>query len=222
MRERGNRVRRCLAVAAISLCVGSAGCSTYSLSDQNGVLPLAKHRRANEGKLAVALFEYVPDDPKDADKVTQGDLLALQRVLVGGFDQTDIFSSVAAADSAERAGLLDPNADYVLDGRITNFRFEKNWVPTFFPVHVGMSFITLTGYTIFGGPTTATIVRMSVDFELRDSATGETVALFTERYTSTRAVNIYSKGAENPYDNPNLVLAQMIDSAAKRMAVAIP
>jgi hypothetical protein len=211
-----------MTVAALSLCMVSAGCSTYSLSDQSGVLPLAKHRRANDGKLAVALFEYVPDDPDDADKVTDGDLLALQRVLLNGFDQTDIFSSVVAADGTETLGAVDSQGDYVLDGRITNFRFEKNWVPTFFPVHVGMSFITLTGYTIFGGPTTATIVRMSVDFELRDGATGETVALFTERYTSTRAVNIYSKGAENPYENPNMVLAQIIDSAAKRMAVAIP
>ena len=63
----------------------------------------------------------------------------------------------------------------LLDGRITEFWFYKNWVPTLFPIHLGMSFLTFTGYTLFGGPTSATIVRFTVHFELRSAGSGEVI-----------------------------------------------
>jgi hypothetical protein len=138
--------------------------------------------------------------------------------VVAGIDQSNIFARVEISSEAGAPA----GADFLLGGRITRFWFEKNWVPTFFPIHLGLSFFTFTGYTLFGGPTTATVVRFSVEFHLQRADTGEEIAVFDENYRSTRAVNIYSKGAENPYDNPNLVFAQVIGSAATRIAAALP
>jgi hypothetical protein len=61
-----------------------------------------------------------------------------------------------------------------------------------------------------------------VHFEVRSAGSGEELVAFDENYRSSRAVNIYSKGGENPYDNPNLVLAQVITSAAMKIAASLP
>src|SRR5262245_46377440 len=188
-------------------------CTTFHLREQQGVLPIQKQRRASEATLVVLPFSFAPEDPDDAHDLSPDDLATWQRMVATGIDQANIFARVDTADlGAER-----PAADYVLGGRITSFRFQKNWVPTFFPIHLALSFFTFTGYTLFGGPTTATIVRFSSVFHF-DLGSGETIAAFNETYRSTRAVNVYSKGAENPYDNPNLVFAQIISSVATRVA----
>lgn len=195
-----------------------AGCSSFALREQSGVLPIQKQRRASEAALLVMPFSYAPEDPKDADDLTPADLLLWRRLVASGIDQSNIFATVAAApESGAR-----PPADYLLSGRITRFRFEKNWVPTFFPIHLGLSFFTFTAYTLFGGPTTATIVRFSTEFQLQRADTGEEIVTFDENFRSTRAVNVYSGGAENPYDNPNLVFAKVIESAAIKIAAALP
>jgi len=163
-------------------------------------------------------FPYTAEDPDDASDLTPADLLRWQQILVSGIDQTNIFALVEAASE----GTTPPADGYILSGQITNFRFQKNWVPTFFPIHLGLTFFTFTGYTLFGGPTTATIVRFSTHFELQDARSGDRIIAFDENYRSTRAVNIYSKGAENPYDNPNLVFAEVISSAAIKIAAVLP
>jgi hypothetical protein len=195
-----------------------AGCSTFRLREQSGVLAIAKQRRASDDTLQVMPFPYTPEDPKDSADLTPEDLSRWQELLASAIDQSNVFAVVQAAPaSGSPAG-----NGYVLMGRITNFKFEKNWVPTLFPIHLGLSFLTFTGYTLFGGPTTATIVRFAVHFELRHAGSSELVTEFDESYRSTRAVNIYSKGAENPYDNPNLVFAQVVTSASMRIAAALP
>jgi hypothetical protein len=196
----------------------AVGCSTFSLSEQSGYLAVPKHRRAQDAALVVLPFAFAPEDPDDADRLTERDLVKWQQMLASGLDQTNIVGSVATVP----AGEVPASGDYALGGRITRFRFQKNWVPTFFPIHLGLSFFTFTGYTLFGGPTTATVVRFAVEFELTDARSGELIRSFSENFTSTRAVNIYSKGSENPYDNPNLVFSKVVDSAATKIASALP
>jgi hypothetical protein len=188
------------------------------LREQTGVLAVGKQRRASEATLLVMPFPYAPEDPKDASDLTPDDLARWQQLLASGIDQSDIFAVVDVAP----AGGAAPADGYVLSGRITRFSFQKNWVPTFFPIHLGLSFLTFTGYTLFGGPTTATVVRFAVHFEVRSAGSGGEVVAFDENYRSSRAVNIYSKGVENPYDNPNLVFAQVITSAAMKIAASLP
>jgi len=207
-----------IALLLLLLSVPGAGCTSFSLHEQSGVLPMPKLRRAAEASLVVLPFTYAPEDADDAGDLTPADLSKWQNLLVSGLDQANVFATVEAAPEAGSP----PAAEYVLSGRITRFQFQKNWVPTFFPIHLGLSFLTLTGYTAFGGPLTATIVRFATDFELVRADTGERLAAFDESYRSTRAVNVYTKGSENPYDYPNLVFARVIESAAQKMAAALP
>jgi hypothetical protein len=195
-----------------------AGCSTFTLAEQTGVLPIQKHRRATDETLAVLPFSFEPDDPDDASDLGGADLVKWESLLASGLDQSNIFANVITFSGDESQS----PSDYVLGGRITRFRFQKNWVPTFFPLHLGLSFFTFTGYTLFGGPTTATIVRFTVEFELKRVDSGETLVTFDRNYRSTRAVNVYSKGVDNPYNNPNLVFAHIVESAATAIAEALP
>jgi hypothetical protein len=110
----------------------------------------------------------------------------------------------------------------MLGGRITRFRFQKNWIPTLISIHLSLSFLTFTGYTLFGDATAATAVHFSVDFELKDVRSGELIHSFEEGFTSTRKINVYSEAAENPYENPNLVFSKLVDSAATKIASALP
>lgn len=205
-------------IALLLVPILSAGCTAFSLSEQSGTLPIAKQRRASDETLAVLPFPYQPADPDDASDLGAEDLAKWQNLLVAGLDQANIFAKVIPVSAGEPS----PSSDYVLDGRITNFRFQKNWVPVFFPLHLGLSFFTFTAYTLFGGPLTATIVRFTVEFQLRRADSPESIASFEKSYRSGRAVNVYSKGAENPYDNPNLVFANIIESAAMAIAVSLP
>jgi hypothetical protein len=207
-----------LVALTLAVAIGPAGCVGFSLREQSGVLPIQKQRRASEGTLLVTPFPYEPPNPKDASDLTPEDLEVWQQLLVSGIDQSNVFAKVEAAPAQGSP----PAADFVLSGRITRFRFQKNWVPTFFPIHLGLSFFTFTAYTLFGGPTTATIVRFTVDFHLERADTGQEILAFDQNYRSTRAVNVYSKGVDNPYDNPNLVFAQVIGTAATRIAAALP
>lgn len=202
----------------LAVPIAAAGCTSFQLREQEGVLPIGKQRRASEDTLYVMPFPYQPEDPKDASDLTQEDLSRWYELLVSGIDQANIFAVVEAAP----ANGAPPASGYTLDGHITEFWFYKNWVPTLFPIHLGMSFLTFTGYTLFGGPTSATIVRFNVHFELKRAGSAEVITSFDENYRSTRALNVYTKGSENPYDNPNLVFAQVITSATMKVAAALP
>jgi hypothetical protein len=202
----------------LTIPIVAAGCTSFQLREQEGVLPIGKQRRASEDTLYVTPFPYRPEDPKDASDLTPEDLSRWHELLVSGIDQANIFALVEAAPTSG----APPANGYLLDGHITEFWFQKNWVPTLVPIHLGMSFLTFTGYTLFGGPTSATIVRFNVHFELRRAGSGELITAFDENYRSIRALNVYTKGSENPYDNPNLVFAQVVTSAAMKVAAALP
>jgi hypothetical protein len=207
-----------LAEAVAVLLTLAVGCSTLSLSEQSGSLAVPEHPRARDAALVVLPFAFTPEDPDDAGRLTEHDLARWQTMLAAGLDQTNILESVVAASSSG----TPPAGDYALGGRITRFQFRKSWVPTFFPIHLSLSFLTFTGYTLFGGSTAATVVRFSVDFELTDARSGELIRPFQEDFTSARKINVYSEAAENPYENPNLVFSKIVDSAATKIASALP
>jgi hypothetical protein len=206
-------------VGAVAVLLTLAvGCSTFSLSEQSGSLAVSKHRRARDAALVVLPFAFAPEDPDDADRLSERDLAKWQQMLAAGLDQTNILEFVVVASG----GGAPPAGDYTIGGRITRFRFQKSWIPTFIPIHLTLSFLTFTGYTLFGGATAATVVRFTVDFELTDVRSGGLIQSFEEDFSSIRKINVYSEAAENPYENPNLVFSKVIDSAATKIAAAFP
>jgi hypothetical protein len=204
--------------AVAILLTFAVGCSTFSLSEQSGDLLVASHPRARDATLVVRPFAFAPADPDDAGRVTERDLARWQQILAAGLERTNLLESVVAApgDGAPATG------DYALGGRITRFEFRKSWVPTLIPIHLGLALLTFTGYTLFGGPTAATVVRFSVEFELEDLRSGELIRSFEEDFASARKINVYSVAAENPFENPNLVFSKVVDSAAAEIASALP
>ena len=206
-------------VGAVAVLLTLAvGCSTFSLSEQSGDLAVPEHRRARDAALVVLPFAFAPEDPDDAGRLTEHDLARWQRMLAAGLDQTNILESVVVASG----GGAPPAGDYTISGRITRFRFQKSWIPTLIPIHVSLSFLTFTGYTLFGGATAATVVRFSVDFEVTEVRSGELIQSFEEDFSSIRKINVYSEAAENPYENPNLVFSKVVDSAATEVASLFP
>jgi len=208
---------RAVLLSALTTLIAIPGCATFDLSKQTGVLPIQKQREATSETLAVCGFRYEPQKSNDTP-LDAMDLQKWQSMVVAGIDQASIFGKVVSCSGDE----IPAAASYVLDGRITRFRFQKNWVPMFFPLHLGLSFFTFTGYTLFGGPTTMTIVRFAVEFELRKVDTNEVVLSLNKNYRSTRAVNIYSKSIGNPYSNPNMVFAEILGESAMAIAAALP
>jgi hypothetical protein len=196
----------------------AVGCTTFSLSEQSGDLAVTSHPRARDAALVVLPFAFAPEDPEDASRLTKHDLASWQRILTAGLDRTNLLESVVAAPG----GGAPATGDYALGGRITRFQFRKSWVPTLIPIHLSLSFLTFTGYTLFGGPTAATVVHFSVDFQLEDLRSGEIIHSFEEDFASTRRINVYSEAAENPYENPNLVFSKVVDSAAAKITSALP
>jgi hypothetical protein len=150
--------------------------------------------------------------------MSAADLARWHDVLVDGLNQSNIFSEVVKANGEH----VPDTASYVIDGRITRYSFRKNWVPTFFPFHLGLSFITLTGYTWLAGPTTVTMVEFETVVDLKDSKTGATIKNFRVPYKDTSTLNVYSKDTNNPYGNPNLVFSQVISTMANEIAAALP
>jgi hypothetical protein len=210
------RVRAAL-LSILTLLIAIPGCSTFHLSEQTGFLPMQKQRGATDEILAVCGFTHEVLDSGD-NPLEALDLQKWQSVVVMGMNQANIFADVVSCSGEE----IPEVASYVLSGKIERFRFQKNWFPTFFPLHLGLSFFTFTGYTLFGGPTTMTIVRFAVQFELRKVDTNELLLALDKNYRSTRAVNVYSNGAKNPYDNPNLVFSEILGSTAISIALALP
>ena len=193
------------------------GCSSFSLSDNPGSLTVMKQRRVKDATLVVKSFNYTPVDKGDKEMTPQ-DIEKWQEILVQGLDQSNIFAEVVAEKGDRASG----NAAYSVDGRITRYYFKKNWVPTFFPLHLAASFFTLTGYTWLGGPTTATKVDFEVQADLKDTKSGVLIKSFTERFQDTSAMNIYSKDMNSPYGNPSMALSKVIDSLAIGIAAALP
>lgn len=209
------RLNKLIILMVLSVFLSS--CSSFSLSEQPGTLSIKKQRRAKDATLIVKSFTYEPVDKGD-DEMAPQDIVKWQELLAQGIDQSNIFTEVVM----EKGDRVSDKTAYSVDGKITRYYFKKNWVPTFFPLHLGASFFTLTIYTWLAGPTTVTKVDFEVQVDLKESKSGTLIKSFTERFQDTSAMNVYSKDTNNPYGNPGIVLSKVIDSLASDMAVALP
>jgi hypothetical protein len=192
-------------------------CSSFSLTDHPATLSVKKQRRAKDITLVVKAFKYEPID-QDEQEMAPADIVKWQELLAQGLDQSNIVTEVVP----EKGDRASDNAAYSVDGKITRYYFKKNWIPTFFPVHLAASVFTLSLYTWLAGPTTVTKVDFEVQADLKEVKTGTLIKSFTERYQDTSPVNIYTKDTNNPYGNPSLVFSKVIDSLAINMAAALP
>ncbi len=189
----------------------SSGCTTFSLADQAGVLAIPRHERLADVPLAIVRFDFDDGTIRGHESRRRW-----HKILATGLDQTNLFAKVSAVDT-----LAADFEGYTLTGRVRRFRFRQNWFPTFIPVHVGLSLFTLGGWTLLGGPTTGTSVAMTADFQLRDHQ-GEVIHEFSENYASVRVLNIYSSDAKNPYKQPNIAFAALVEGIAKKLESALP
>lgn len=183
-----------------------------------GPLAIEKQRRAEDATAAVLPFAYEPSDPKEAKKVSAADLDRWQQLLARGLDTTNVLAQVVTAE----AGAIPPGTRYLISGRITKFNFQKNWIPTFFPLHIAASVFTSTLYTWLAGPTTVTDVDFEVSVDVRHAASGDLVTTAEGRFHDMSVLHIYSPGTNNPYNNPNLVFSQVVESLAVKIAAALP
>ena len=209
------RLVKLFSIIALSVLLPS--CSSFNLSESPTTLTVKKQRRAKDAICVVKPFTFEPVETPDQE-VTPSDITRWQEILVDGLNQANIFAEVVAVKNDSK---ID-NANYVISGKIRKFYFKKNWVPTFFPGHIGLSFITLTVYTWAAGPTTATKVEFEIEVNLQDAKSGKTLGSFREQFSDTSALNIYSKGINNPYENPGLVFSAVIDSLATKIASTLP
>lgn len=200
------------------LSATSAGCSSVGLSEHHTPLTVAKRERVSDGFCAILPFSFSPNDPKDVGDLSSSDLGRWQEMLADALDRTNIFAEVVASKS----GTLPENAAYSIGGHITEHEFQKNWIPTFFPLHVGLSVLSFTLYTWIGWPTTVTDVSFGIRVELKDVAADRIIGTFEERFRDTSTLNIYSKGMKNPYENPGLAYTHVVDQLATKIALAIP
>ena len=187
-------------IALIALA-GTPACTTFSLAEHSGPLPIVKHRRAQDLTAVVVPFSYEPSDPEETDALTDADL-----------------ASVVVADASS----IPPGTRYLITGSITKFNFQKNWVPTLFPLHIAASLFTFTAFTWLAGPTSVTDVDFGVRVSVVDLDTGQTIATFEEHFEDVSPVNIYTSGTGNPYNNPSLVFSKVVESLATRIAAALP
>lgn len=193
-------------------------CSSFNLAEHSGDLSVKKQRRAKDVTGVVQPFAYTPIESDEQDLMTKEDLLRWQEVLADGLNRSNIFADIVRQNGDK----VPDHTAYLIDGKIKRFYFKKNWVPTFFPLHLGLSFITLTGYTWAAGPTTVTKIDFQVEVNIKDAKSGEVIKTLSEQFQDTTTMNIYSKDLNNPYGNPNLVFARVIDSLAADMAAALP
>ncbi len=208
------RIARLLALSTLH-----GACAQFRLAQQEARLAVERRPRATAGMCAVLPFAYEPSDPDESGRVSEADLARWQTLFVDALERTEVFGGGVAAVEAGGPGV---RADYVLSGRITRFSFQKNWVPTFFPLHVGMSFFTFYLYSLLGGPTTVTLVELSMEFELRRASSEGPLVEFRETFQDTSTLNVYSESSrKNPYENPGIALSKIVDGVAGRVALAL-
>lgn len=194
------------------------GCAAYRLSDKNPQYPLTKVHRATHGVCAVAPFDYRPSDAGDADLMSRADLELWNRQFFQAINRADVCGRTLRVASASA---VPAQADYLIDGTVTDFYFKKNWVPMFFPGWMGLTFFTLGIYGIAAGPTTSTMVDFAYTVNLKDAKTGKLIASIPEQFESKDVMTMYSDDNHNPYGNPGLAIGPTINDAMVKLAEAI-
>jgi hypothetical protein len=193
-------------------------CAAYRLSDKNPQYTLGKVHEATQGTCAVAPFRYEPTDKSDADLMTPKDLEIWNQQFFQAVNRADLCGRTIKVNAGQE---LPSSVDYLIDGKVTNFYFKKNWVPMFFPGWVGLTFFTLGVYAIAAGPTTSTKVDFGFTVNLKDPKTGTLLDSSAEKFQSTDVMTIYSDSNTNPYGNPGLAFAPTINNAMRKLSDAI-
>ena len=218
--NRQNSVRlkgyKCIA-ALTSLPFLLASCSSYHLSESTPTVSIIKLKHETRVVCGVAPFTYEPVDTSDQNLMSLQDLAKWNEVFFQSINLSDICSETIRIDNASKAN----NLDYIIEGSLKKFYFKKNWIPMLFPLHIGISFLTLSIYTWAAGPTTSTKVSLEYFATLKDSKTGKVITSVPETFDSTDVMTIYSKDTENPYGNPGLALSPTFNDVAVKFSEAL-
>jgi hypothetical protein len=193
------------------------GCSAYHLDDSQPQINVTKLRQSN-ASCAVTPFAWEPEEKSDSGNMRPADLEKWDQIY---FDSVNLSDICAETVKVVPGGKVPNGIDYVIDGKISDFYFKKNWVPMFFPVHLGISLFTLTVYTWAAGPTTTTKVELKYTVRVKNIKTNSVIAEIPEHYSSTDVMTMYSRDTDHPYGNPGMVLAQVFNDANAKIAEAI-
>jgi hypothetical protein len=191
--------RKCVAaLTAFPFLLSS--CSSYHLSESTPAVTINKLKHEASSVCGIAPFNYQPVDTSDQDLMTQQDLAKWNDMFFQNINLSDICAETIRIDKVHHP----TNIDYIIDGTLKKFYFKKNWVPMLFPLHIAISFFTLSIYTWAAGPTTSTKVNLEYFANIKDAKTGKVILSVPETFASTDVMTIYSRDTENPYGNPGL------------------
>jgi hypothetical protein len=204
--------------ATIMIPVMLTSCAAYQLADKTPQFSVAKLDEATPGICGVAPFEYIPTDKGDANLMSQADLSKWHQMFYDAVNSADICKRTITLTSSLN---LPDDVDYLIDGRISDFYFKKNWVPMFFPVWMGLTIFTFGIYGIAAGPTTSTRVNFSFVTNLKDAKTGKVLVSIPEKFASTDVMTMYSDDTKNPYGNPGLAFSPTLNDTTKKLAEAL-
>jgi hypothetical protein len=212
-----NRIIRGAIVAILIPSLLSA-CSTYHLREHNPQYVLSKQAEATKDLCAVAPFSYEPIDQGDSKMMNKADLDKWNELFFEAFNRADICGRairIASLDS------IPAGTKFVIDGKVTEFSFERNWVPMFFPVWMGLTVLSLGIYGLAAGPMTTTKSEFGFTVNLKSAKTRQLIESNAEKFDSTDVQTLYSDDAGNPYNNPGLAFEPTLNEAMKKLSTGI-
>jgi len=195
-----------------------SGCATYHLTDHTPQYLLNKHAEATKGVCAVAPFSYEPIEKGDDEMMDKADLDKWNTMFFEAVNRADICGRAVRVSSLN---LIPANATFVIDGKVTEFSFERNWVPMFFPVWTGLTVLSLGIYGLAAGPMTTTQVDFSFSVNLKNAKTLQIIETNAEKFESTDVQTLYSDSYGNPYNNPGHAFEPTLNSAVKHLSDGI-
>lgn len=206
------------ATVAILIPALLSACSTYHLKEHNPQYVLSKQAEATKDLCAVAPFSYEPIDQGDAKMMNKADLDKWNELFFEAFNRADICGRAIKVTSLDS---IPAGAKFVIDGKVTEFSFERNWVPMFFPVWMGLTVISLGIYGLSAGPMTTTKSELGFSVNLKDAKSRQLIEANAERFESTDVQTLYSDDAGNPYNHPGLAFEPTLNEAMKKLSAAI-
>lgn len=209
-------IKKPVALLLIPLMLNA--CAAYRLTDKKPQYLVAKSHEATRGVCAVAPFTFAPTDASDQKMMSAADLDQWNEIFFSAVNIADICARTIKVRSLRE---VPHETAYLIDGKVTEFYFKKNWVPMFFPGWMALTFFTLGVYGIAAGPTTSTKVDFGFTTTLRQHRSGKTLATIPEQFQSTDVMTIYSDENLNPYQNPGLAFEPTLNSVTKKLGEAI-
>lgn len=205
-------------VTAVLIPAMLSGCATYHLKDHKPGFVVNKQVKATKDVCAVAPFSFEPTDKSDAKMMNKADLEEWDDLFFQAVNRADVCGRAVKVSSMNS---IPTNARYIIDGKVTEFSFERNWVPMFFPVWMGMTVITLGIYGLAAGPMTTTQADFAFTVNLKDAKTHQAIESITEQFEKTDVQTLYSDNAGNAYKNPGLAFEPTLNEAMRKLSSAI-